>query len=121
MTDAQAREYADPVAASAHSTESSAHGGQTMQNVDESALTELATELAGHVLWPGDEGFVVARAAAVWDGAITRQQAVIAQAATAQEVVSVVAFARQPGVDLTVRGGGHSWCRLRSSPPMAAP
>jgi FAD/FMN-containing dehydrogenase len=80
-----------------------------MKIVDESALSGLVTELDGHVLRAGDEGFAAARAAAVWNGDITVQPAVIVQPGSAPEVAAVLAFVRQQGLDLTVRGGGHSF------------
>jgi FAD/FMN-containing dehydrogenase len=80
-----------------------------MNGVDESALSDLANQLNGHVLTAADDGFAAARAAAVWNGDATAQPAVIAQPGSANEVAAVVSFAREQGLDLTVRGGGHSF------------
>jgi hypothetical protein len=80
-----------------------------MTTIDESALSELTTALGGQVLLAEGEGFGEARAAAVWNGDITRQPAAIVRPGTAQEVAEVLAFAGRQGLDLTVRGGGHSF------------
>ncbi|MGY1704705.1 FAD-binding oxidoreductase [Geodermatophilus sp. SYSU D00697] len=65
-------------------------------------------DFGGEVVHPDDQGFAAARAAAVWNGDITRQPALIARPRTAAEVAAAVTAARRSGLDLTVRGGGHS-------------
>jgi FAD/FMN-containing dehydrogenase len=49
------------------------------------------------------------RSRAIWNGAIDRRPAVIAQCSTTQHVVEAVRFARDSGVEIAVRGGGHSY------------
>ncbi|MGZ4505853.1 MAG: FAD-binding oxidoreductase [Blastococcus sp.] len=71
--------------------------------------TQLPDSLAGITLRPRDPGFAEARAAAVWNGDIDRQPALIVQPTSNAEVAEVLAFARAQGADLTVRGGGHSF------------
>jgi FAD/FMN-containing dehydrogenase len=73
------------------------------------ATRQLPDSLAGRTLRPGDAGFADARAAAVWNGDITRQPALIVQPTSSAEVADALAFARAQGADLTVRGGGHSF------------
>ena len=62
---------------------------------------------AGDVLVPGDPGYDDARS--VWNGDIDRRPAVIARCYTAEQVAAAVAFARQEGLEIAVRGGGHSF------------
>jgi hypothetical protein len=62
---------------------------------------------AGDVLVPGDPGYDDARS--VWNGDIDRHPAVIARCYTAEQVAAAVAFGRQEGLEITVRGGGHSF------------
>src|SRR3954470_8927266 len=71
--------------------------------------TQLPDSLAGVTLRPDDPGFADARAAAVWNGDITRQPALIVAPTSSAQVADALAFARAHGVDLTVRGGGHSF------------
>src|SRR5215218_1938064 len=74
----------------------------------ETAITELRRTMAGQVLTPADDGFDQARSEAIWNGDIRRQPAAIVRPTSAEEVARVVTAARSEGVDLTVRGGGHS-------------
>jgi FAD/FMN-containing dehydrogenase len=71
--------------------------------------TQIPDSLAGITLRPRDTGFAEARAAAVWNGDIDRQPALIVQPTSSAQVADVLAFARAQGADLTVRGGGHSF------------
>jgi FAD/FMN-containing dehydrogenase len=61
--------------------------------------------LRGKLLRPGDEGYDTARR--VYNGGIDRHPAFIVRAAGVAAVVSSVNFARQNGLTLSVRSGGH--------------
>jgi FAD/FMN-containing dehydrogenase len=67
----------------------------------------LRAEVAGEVLAPGEPGYDEARR--VFLPGVDRYPAAIARPADAGEVAEVVAFARERGVALAVRGGGHSY------------
>jgi FAD/FMN-containing dehydrogenase len=58
------------------------------------------------VLRPGDDGYDDARA--IWNGLIDRHPALIVRCSGAADVVRAVNFAREQGVLLSVRGGGHN-------------
>jgi hypothetical protein len=75
---------------------------------DESSITRFLRSFPGEVLRPTDAGFPRARAEAIWNGAITRQPALIVRPASTGEVASTVSSIREAGADVTVRGGGHS-------------
>jgi FAD/FMN-containing dehydrogenase len=60
---------------------------------------------AGSLLHPGDEGYDDARA--VFNGMIDRRPAVIARAATVDDVIAVVDLAREDDLPLSIYGGGH--------------
>jgi FAD/FMN-containing dehydrogenase len=62
----------------------------------------------GEVLQPADPDFARARAEAIWNGAITRQPALIVRPTSTHGVARTIAFVRDAGADVTVRGGGHS-------------
>ncbi|MGZ6643476.1 MAG: FAD-binding oxidoreductase, partial [Solirubrobacteraceae bacterium] len=60
----------------------------------------------GAVLRPGDEGYDDARS--IWNGLIDRRPALIVQCTGAADVVDAVNFARDQGLVLSVKGGGHN-------------
>jgi FAD/FMN-containing dehydrogenase len=66
----------------------------------------LRAQLAGEVITPDDAGYDGARR--VFLGGIDRHPAVIAQVANEDDVGHVVGAARESGLELAVRGGGHS-------------
>jgi FAD/FMN-containing dehydrogenase len=70
---------------------------------------KFGQSFAGRTLGPTDPGFAEARAAAIWNGDITRQPALIIQPTTDEQVTQAVRFARSEGAELTVRGGGHGF------------
>ena len=76
----------------------------TMQTTH--TLETLAQELRGELITPGDPAYDEARH--VWNGMFDRRPVAIAQVQGAVDVVAVVAFARETGLELAVRGGGHS-------------
>ncbi|HXQ62812.1 MAG TPA: FAD-binding oxidoreductase [Acidimicrobiales bacterium] len=61
----------------------------------------------GQVLVPGGDGYDDARS--VWNGDIDRKPTVIARCRTADEVVAALAFGREEGLEIAVRGGGHNF------------
>jgi FAD/FMN-containing dehydrogenase len=74
--------------------------------VDEAAITAFRESLRGELIQPGDEGYEDARK--VLNGMFDRHPAFVARPVDAADVISAVNFAREGGLDLAVRGGGHS-------------
>jgi FAD/FMN-containing dehydrogenase len=70
------------------------------------SIQQLRAELTGEVIAPGD--FEYEKARTVFLGGIDRHPAVIVRPADAGEVTYVVSLARETGLELAVRGGGHS-------------
>jgi FAD/FMN-containing dehydrogenase len=71
-----------------------------------SGLDELRTQLRGEVIAPEDTGYDEARK--VYNGSIDKHPAAIARCVDAADVSTAVGFAREQGLDIAVRGGGHS-------------
>jgi FAD/FMN-containing dehydrogenase len=69
------------------------------------AISTLASSFSGALLTPGDAGYDEARQ--VWNGAIDRHPALIARCATVADVVAALRHARELGLRVAVRGGGH--------------
>jgi FAD/FMN-containing dehydrogenase len=67
---------------------------------------ELRAEVRGRVITPEDPEYDEART--VTNGAIDRRPALIVRVAGPDDVSRVVALARETGLDLAVRSGGHS-------------
>jgi FAD/FMN-containing dehydrogenase len=67
---------------------------------------QLADELKGHVIEPDDPGYDEART--VFYGTVDRRPAAIVKVADATDVARVIAHARDSGLELAVRSGGHS-------------
>jgi FAD/FMN-containing dehydrogenase len=70
------------------------------------SIPQLRAALNGRVISPGDAAYDQART--VFDGGFDRHPAVIIRPADATEVGQVVALARETGLELAIRSGGHS-------------
>jgi len=71
-----------------------------------SVIDELRAEVNGHAITPDDADYEAARA--VYNGMIDKRPAVVVRVAGVNEVATCVNFARNYGLDLAIRGGGHS-------------
>ncbi|MEK6441254.1 FAD-binding oxidoreductase [Pseudonocardia sp. T1-2H] len=67
---------------------------------------ELTPGLRGAMIEPGDPAYDEARA--VYNGMIDRRPSAIVRCADVADVIACVRFAREHGVTLAVRGGGHN-------------
>jgi hypothetical protein len=70
------------------------------------AYEDLAAAVHGSLIMPGDPEYDQARA--VYNGMIHKRPAAIARCRDAADVITCVRFAREHGVEIAVRGGGHS-------------
>lgn len=68
--------------------------------------SDLAAAMRGHVVTPDHPDYDTSRA--VYNAMIDRRPAAIAYCRDAADVVAAVNFARENGVELAVRGGGHN-------------
>ncbi len=69
-------------------------------------LAALRASFSGVVLEAGDEGYEEARR--VHNGLVDRRPALIARCRNTADVADAVRFAREQGLDVSVRGGGHN-------------
>ncbi len=74
--------------------------------LDPEALQAFIEGVRGVVLTSGDPGYDDARG--IWNGLIDRRPALIVQCTGAADVVDAVNFAREQGLLLSVKGGGHN-------------
>lgn len=74
--------------------------------LDEEVIAVLRARLRGPLLTPGEPGYDEARR--VQNGLIDRRPAMIARCSGVVDVVECVNFAREHGLLLSVRGGGHN-------------
>src|SRR5881392_1763847 len=75
-------------------------------------VESFRARFTGTTLTPGDEGYDEVRA--LWNGSFDKRPAVIARCRTTADVVSAIGFARESGLPLAVRSGGHSLAGLSS-------
>ena len=75
-------------------------------SLDEAEVERLGSRLRGDLLRAVDPGYEDARL--LWNGVIDRRPALIARCAAVEDVVEAVNFARENGLLLAVRGGGHN-------------
>jgi FAD/FMN-containing dehydrogenase len=67
----------------------------------------LRSAVTGAVITPGDPGYDTARS--LWNGDFDRHPAVVACCRSAADVAAAIAYARQQGLEISVRGGAHSF------------
>lgn len=77
-----------------------------MGHIDGTALDSLRTALRGPVIAPGDAEYDESRT--LYNAMIDRRPAALAQCVDVADVRTTLAFAQDEGLDLAVRGGGHS-------------
>ena len=75
-------------------------------SLSELSLPDLRAQFGERAIAPGDAGYDEARA--LFYGGFDRRPAVIIRAADATDVASVIGIARETGLELAVRSGGHS-------------
>lgn len=71
------------------------------------ATQALRLATRGAVFTEGDDGYD--RARAVWNGSVRRRPSVVVRCVDADDIAAAVRVARDHGLPLSVRGGGHDW------------
>jgi FAD/FMN-containing dehydrogenase len=67
----------------------------------------MTTTFDGMLLRPGGEGYDEARS--VWNGGVDHRPAVIARCSSPADVAAALVLAREAGLEVGVRGGGHNY------------
>ena len=73
---------------------------------DRHGLAAFAAGLRGAALWPGDAGY--AEACRIWNAMIERRPALVVRPGGSGDVAACIAFVRDSGLPLSIRGGGHN-------------
>jgi FAD/FMN-containing dehydrogenase len=77
-----------------------------MPNLQATQIDELKGSLKGELLLPKDSAYEGARR--IWNAMIDKRPALIVRCANTSDVVQAVKFAKENGLVLAVRGGGHN-------------
>ena len=77
-----------------------------MKTIQASKIAGFKGNVKGKVIVPDDDSYDSARQ--VWNAMIDKRPALIVRCATTSDVVSAVTFARDNGLPLAIRGGGHN-------------
>ena len=77
-----------------------------MPTLSNDLVSGLKSQFRGHLITPEDSHYDYARK--IWNGMFDKRPSLIAQCVTTADVVSAVNFAREHGLLIAVRGGGHN-------------
>jgi hypothetical protein len=88
-----------------------------MKSLSKENIEKLAKLVKGRIFAPDDPKYNELRK--IWNAMIDRRPAVILQCAEAQDAVHALAFARENGLKLSIRGGGHNIAGSVCRPPSA--
>lgn len=82
-------------------------------DLTQSVLDALKLRLSGPLLMPGDAGYEQSRT--VWNAMIDRKPAVVVRCLGVSDVIACVQFAREHGILLCIKGGGHNIAGLATA------
>lgn len=77
-----------------------------MTNIPNETTEKLRSKVKGQIVLPGDPNYDEVRE--IWNAMIDRRPAVIIQCAEADDVPHAIAFARENGLEISIRGAGHN-------------
>src|SRR5258708_6771906 len=78
-----------------------------MTTIAVGAIEALRSSMTGTVAGPGEAGYD--EAVAIWNAVISRRPSLVARCATPADVAAALACAREAGLEVSVRGGGHNY------------
>jgi FAD/FMN-containing dehydrogenase len=77
-----------------------------MKNMPYEIIEKLRSRAKGRIVLPGDPNYDEVRK--IWNAMIDRRPAVIVQCAGADDVPPAISFARENGLEISIRGAGHN-------------
>jgi FAD/FMN-containing dehydrogenase len=77
-----------------------------MTTLSNGKIEQLRSNVKGQIVLPTDPNYDEVRT--IWNAMIDRRPAVIVQIAEADDVSTAIAFARENGLDISIRGAGHN-------------
>ena len=77
-----------------------------MKTQSNKIIEKLKGKVKGQIVLPDDPNYNKVRE--IWNAMIDRRPAVIVQCAVADDVLHAISYARENGLDLSIRGGGHN-------------
>lgn len=77
-----------------------------MSTIDERRFESLADTFSGRLILPGEGDYAEARR--VHNGLVDKRPALIARCLGTADIVNALGFARESGLEISVRGGGHN-------------
>lgn len=84
----------------------SAGAGQIVASGGLPAIDSLRTQFRGELLTPPDSGYEAARC--IWNAMVDKHPALIARCSGVADIIAAVNFARDQGLLLAIRAGGHN-------------
>jgi FAD/FMN-containing dehydrogenase len=87
-------------------TGASAQNFKPKPSLQETRVAAFRRRFSGSLVLPGDDDYHSARR--VWNGMIDKRPAIIAYCAKPSDVVESIAFARDIGLPMAIRAGGHN-------------
>lgn len=78
----------------------------TTLQLSSSKVDTFAASFSGRIIGPDDTEYAAARR--VWNGTIDRYPSLVVRPITNHDVAHAIALAREHGLDVAVRGGGHN-------------
>ncbi len=80
--------------------------GGRASTLDTAHFEQLSASFRGELIRPGDKGYEEART--IWNATVDRRPALIARCKEAADIRGAVNFARESGLMISIRGGGHN-------------
>jgi FAD/FMN-containing dehydrogenase len=77
-----------------------------MKNMPNETIGKLQSKVRGRIVLPDDPSYDEVRK--IWNAMIDRRPAVIVQCAEADDVPHAISFARENGLEISIRGAGHN-------------
>src|SRR5271154_3401677 len=77
-----------------------------MINISKETIEKLKSNVKGPIILPGDSDYDEVRE--IWNAMIDRRPALIVRCAEANDVPHAISFARENGLEISIRGAGHN-------------